>query len=678
MSTEAVNIFSVKLATDVQPKLSVDLNGRYVKWGAKNDYPERLLFWRNNQAEHGAIIEGKARYIAGLGIHTEVETEQTKAFLAKANQFESWHSLIQKLADDEVTCGGYFLQTITNILGVPVQHFHLSFAKCRISECGDYVLYSECGKWKHGEFVTIPIWKGSGVGTFVDVYKRYSTSLTKLDGVYPKPEYTSCTLDIDTDVRVTTFFNNLVRNNFNPGAIVTIRNGETDEAKKKKISDKIKGEHSGEDEVANAIVIFAPKEAATTEVITLNGNDLDKQYQEVGKRNLQKMLSGHGVHGLLFKIREENSNWGRTDIVEKHEQFINEYARLKQLVYKKLLNNRFKLTYNAEQEFKFEQVKTVGLELPLDNQNVITAIGQEAYKEYIIEKFGIKIPEALDANGQVIETSATVNDNMKGLSAAENADVLRIVRDFQKGRSGMTEAMAISRIASYGVTEQEAKKWLGIQQVQQSKHNKLFDILDKYAHDINFDDEIVDIQHVQLGGIREVVKFETAAQEFAKLRDSVLNQMKGNPGVSKSEIAKILEVSEKQVSAVVKTLVDKKLITSEKDFTPTEKGLNKDTTPKTEIYTEYVYDLREGVSYSGRDNKINDKLLETSHQFCKDIILRYPNKAFSFEAIFAMRNEFGENAWDYGGGVTTKPGGETDSFCNHVWKAITKIRQTAK
>ncbi len=55
---------------------------------------------------------------------------------------------------------------------------------------------------------------------------------------------------------------------------------------------------------------------------------------------------------------------------------------------------------------------------------------------------------------------ASVNDALKGLTAAENMDMMRIIRDHGKGK--LPDALAITRLKSYGMTENEAKEILGL------------------------------------------------------------------------------------------------------------------------------------------------------------------------------------------------------------------------
>lgn len=662
------------------PKLSIDLGRDIIKYGPKNDFPAYLLFLFKNHPMHGAIVKGKSRYLAGTEIYSELETPNVEQFLKKANPFESWHSLSRKIHTDRVLSGGYFIKIVSNALGMPLQYFHVSFAKCRFSSCQKFVRYSE--DWSDifkYPINTFPIWKEGTVGTSVYVYKSYSPNKSKLDETYAEPEYISCTLDIDTDIRVGTFSNSLVRNNFSAGNIVTVYNGETDKLKKKEIAENLKFNYEGEDQAGKTVVIFANKDSKSTEVQSVNTNDQDKQYIEVSKRDQQNILTGHNVSGVLFKIKTEGQLGDRKELVENHQLFLNEYVKPEQKHFLQMLEMFYKLRYNQEVEFEVEQVEPIGLELPLDNQNVVNTLNQKDPNiifDYLVKTYGIKMPEKLDAAGNVvIESAASVNDHLKGLSAAENADVKRIVRDYQKGASGMSVAMAISRITSYGVSEEEAKKWLGIQSVQQSsqeKSVKFFELFNKYAHEINFEDEVVDVQEVKFSCIKEVVRFEDQIKVSADIRNSVLNQIKGNPDAKEEDIAKSLNLDKETIIAAILALVSAGLIASVTDFKPTEKGLNKNTeNTETEIYTEYVYAKRSDVP--------GDTVIPTTRQFCRDLVSQTKQKALKFKSIIALENEFGENVWDFRGGFYTKPGtNETTPWCRHVWQAVTKIRRTKK
>ena len=60
-----------------------------------------------------------------------------------------------------------------------------------------------------------------------------------------------------------------------------------------------------------------------------------------------------------------------------------------------------------------------------------------------------------------VETKETIiNEGLKGLSAKENMDIIRIVRDYDKGK--LNEVLAVARLAAYGIDEVTAKNILGL------------------------------------------------------------------------------------------------------------------------------------------------------------------------------------------------------------------------
>lgn len=644
--------FNTKFAIDARPKNSIDQSKGFIKWGRKNDHPAQLLFWFNNSAQHGGIVKGKARYIAGLSITSDT----AQMWLENANIKEDWHQLIKKIALDETIFGGYCLRVSSNVFGQPVQYSHVDFAKCRISECGGYVMY--CENWKDTykfPISSFPLYKKGVVGTSMYYYKAYSPNINKIESAYPEPEYLPASLSIDTSCRLATYYNSLVQKNFNPSAIVTIFNGETDQSKRQKIVDRLKQDQSGEDNAGDALVIFTTKDGKATEVNTMAGHDLADQYIELGKEIQQNILSGHNVNGVLFKIKVEGQLGTRTELIEAHEQFINEYVKVKQEQLEEMLETFYYDKTGLTAEFEFEQVEAIGLELPLDNQNVINALSREELRYIINKKYSLNLPVAQEMQ------QAGGNSNLRGLSAAENADMLRVVRDYQKGRQGMTESLAISRIMSYGISEEEAKRHLNIQMTSHDKNSIFLTLFNRYAHPISDEDEVIDIQNVKFG--------EAVKATVAEIKRSILNELKGNPSVSADVLKKKYNLSEEQYNRAFASLQTENFISiSEGSVTVTEKGLNKASEPiDSEVYTEYVYGLRE-------DQAGKPLIIAGTRDFCREMVTLTRQKALSYEAISAMENDLGENVWDFRGGFYNKDG-EITPWCRHVWKAVTKIRR---
>lgn len=666
------NVYVVSLAANQSPTTKVDSSKGIIKWGDKNDYPEYLIYLYLNCSAHGAIINGKARYLTGVSIKPKEQNPKAEQWLKSIDAY----NLNKRLDLDECISGNEYILVNSNILGQPLEFIHLDFAKCRMSECMNYVEYSEnWSEYMKNKPIPFPLWKEGMVESAVIVRRRYTPSSKKTDMAYGKPEWMGATLAIDTDIEVSTFFNALPKNNFSAGTIVTIFSGKIKDEQKQDIKNRLLKEHAGTDNAGSTVLSFTNEGGKGAEVASLNANDLDKQYQEIAKRNREEILLGHGVPAVLFKQQTPGLLGQRTEMIEAQELFINEYVKPKQQNRLKWYSDMYRLRFGEECEFVIEQVENIGRELPLDNQAVVTALNTknpQIITDYIIEKYCVKIPEVLDANGQPVIApvqQAQVNDNLKGLTASENADILRIIRDHAKGRPGMNDVMAIHRLESYGIGTDKAKEMLGISDaVHQHVHlsgdqNVFFSLFEKYAHDINFEDEELESKVYQSVHFAEDMPTD-------EVKNAVLEALKENPKLTQEELANEIKLSPVVVGVAVAWLIAKKLLEqSGGNLTPTNKAF------KTEIYTEYTYELAPGISYANNPNRISDKLLSTSHQFCKDMVRLTSTKALSFEAIDKMNNDFGENAFDFRGGVTTKPGGEKKDWCNHVWYGKTKIRK---
>ena len=154
-----------------------------------------------------------------------------------------------------------------------------------------------------------------------------------------------------------------------------------------------------------------------------------------------------------------------------------------------------------------------------------------------------------------------------------------------------------------------------------------------------------------------------------QLRNAILNQYKGNPEVDINDISNLYNVDVNVIQEQLEWLIEKKLLQSNANgFEVSEKAINKKTKSPSEIYTEYYYDLRDGVSGS--------VILPTTRQFCKDMYKLHSEnkKALTLKQIERIKNEFGDNAFVYSGGFWNN-GSFTDVKCRHAWIGRTKIKR---
>lgn len=674
------NIFQINLATNQSPTYSIDKNKGIIKYGVKNDYPTYLLWLLNNHAEHGQIVRGKANYITGLATKPKEENGLALQFLLRANPFETWQDIDAKKDLDRVTFGGYYLKIESGLDGKPINWYHVPYSSVRASE--DLCSFQICDSWKtswNQEIITYPKFKEGYAGTSIFYFKDYTPSENKLDAAYGKPEYLSCTLDIDTDIRVGTFFNNYIKNNFSSGTMVIIPNGETDPKKQENIVDRIKAEHTGEDKAGNVVVVFTPKDGSKdVQVLSLNSNDLDKQYAEVSKRDKEKIIAGHGVTGVLFKIKtDDKALFSRSEIIEAHELFINEYVKPHQEKDLKLKSKWFYLKSGQYCEFEKEQIKLIGQELPLDNQNVINALNSKdpnIVLNYLKDKFSLEYPTAdiTSALPTAVQEDSQVNEHLKNLTGRQMQGLMRIVKKYDDKKLSKESAIALMK-SGFGIDETMALTFLNVaeddeavkmavKQSAQDKNKRIEELFLKYSHEIEDSEilEIVPYNKVHLATVLEV--------SITELRNGVLNQLKGNPFLTVDELAKLLQKPAEDIKATIYWLTEKKLVeVGEGSFQPTEKAMAKETEPiETEIVTEYTYEKRPDVA--------GPILLPTSREDCVKWVAMTRKRAISYDGILKLENEFGDSAWDFRGGFFND-NGEITPWCRHYWEGHVKIRK---
>jgi len=702
------DIITIKMDVNQLPTYKIDTAGEFVKWGKDNNFPKELLNSYNNHPEHAAILKGKARYLSGLKIVPSQDLPQVQQFLAKANRFDSWYELRKKCDSDKAIYGGFACQVTTNLIGQPIEFYHLDMGKIRLSADNCGVWYSEdwTAKSYHLKKTYFPFYKDGFIGASIYYSKDFTPSLNELDGLYPSPDYSSVLLDINTDIEISNFFHSLVKNGFSAGHIITFFSGKLTPEVKEDIKERFQEKHQGTQNAGKVVLSFTNPDGKGAEVVNVTPTGLADQYEALNKRNQQKIITGHNVPGVLFKIKTEGTLGDRNELDLAHELFINEYAKIEQVAFNKFIDKMFKLKTGLDIKFEVEQVQPIGKELPLENQNVINALNARdpnIVTNYIIEKYGLKIEAAEigTPSATVIQEEIQVNEHLKNLTGRQRQNLFNIANKLKKGDYTADQALIMIK-TGFGLSDADALTFLGIAQdemnnevvkVQQSadKEKRFIEWVKANAVDVDDDDEIIDLEYVNFKDSKQVLRFELSKQKLytanrlqlsvTDLRNAILNQFKGNPFAKPEELAKSLNVDVEKINNEITWLKEKKLGSFlDGIFTPTQKGLDKDTEDyDTEIYTVYKYDKRPDVS--------GPKRLPTTREFCLQMMIETSGREtvdgknvarrLTYEQIDAFTNEFGESAWDFRGGFYND-GTETTPWCRHIWVGETRIKRKKK
>ena len=668
------------------PKLTFSEDNKgYIKYGKDNMYPQELVRLFNEHPEHRAIVNRKARYIWGKGLKAVNEIDQIKVdtFIDNFNRKETLNQAGKKVSLNTELFNGVYVEVITNLQGQPIEMYFLNSANCRISECETKLYFSK--NWNRNtqskDIKCINKFENNGTaGTFFIDFKYYTASASKLESVYPIAQYQSIVNDINTDIDISTFNKNYCASGFSVGKIINFFNGTPTDDMIHSIERSFKGTYTGENG-ESLMITHSDRDDKAPEVVDVSVNDLSEKFLFTSKRAMKKIFAGHEMAPELFNIKfDESFLSGSPDLLILQELFVKGYIEPRQADLLEFLSYLSFLKTGEYLEMMFEPISLIGADL--SNDTDLTQDERRKLKGY--EPL-VAIPT--DVNGEPLPIVATqTNDSLKGLSAADNADMYRIVRDYSKGK--INEHLAVTRLTAYGIDETQAKKILGIEVKMSKQKDKFLAHLEKCAI-IEDPTTYTVIKRERVKSSNEALKYERQIMKFAdalvisiqELDNAVLTALKGNPSMSIDEIAKTTQSDFYKVEESIARLTKNGFLDDTiGGFKPTQKALDKPTEPivSREIYTVYTYDLNEGVSYAGNPNKISSNLLSTSHEFCKDTIgLTNKGMSWEFEAIDNMSNDFGDSAWDYRGGFTNK-GGYIDSTCNHSWYAETRSRNKEK
>jgi len=677
------NLAFVTFAEEKRPEIKKDWSYDYIKYGKKNDFPNELIRYFEEHAEHGAIVNAKARYLFGKGLKA-VNPEQelvANQFLDNANRYETWNDLGKKLALDCELFNSFYLQIITDMSGNPKEFFQLQYAKCRLSECKTKLYFNEDWIKKPSDFKIFDLYNKGEVGTFFTTFKYYQPSKSKWDSIYAKVPYNGCLSEIKSDIDITTFNDSYVKKGFSAGTMVTFFNGEQSPEVKRQIKDRFEQGLCSPDNAGEVVINFADKGGQAAQIQALNVDDLDKKFEFISKRYQQKIVTGHNItNPELFGIKQEGSALGnRVSIKESHELFLNTYTKPRQETFVTFIENICYSVTGIYIDFEIEQLDAIGYDLTNDAD-----LTQDERRK--LKGYEPLVATKLDANGIEIKQDA-VNSTLTNLTGRQFQGLMRIVSKFDAGKISKESALALM-VSAFGLTEADALTFLNENDAVVESQVKMAEqtntILAKFkslAKSDYVDFELLFEHDAHIHNSQDALKLELKAHKMyfadtltisiTELDDAVLNAIQGNPTLTVEQLNALLKVD---VTESLNRLAEKGLIeTNARGYEATTKGIEKVTNP----IDEYVTEIKTIYKYKTKPDA--PALLTQSRQYCKELLKESQTKFWEFEDIDNMSNEFGMNAWDFRGGYYTNPNtNETTPWCRHIWKAQTIKVKTKK
>jgi len=414
----------------------------WVWYGENNLMPQYLISRYNNCAIHKAIVTSKREQIMGDGL---VSLNNPMATINLINKKENVSDVMKKCALDLVLFGGYALNVIWSRDRESIAEiYHLDFSRVR---CGK--IDNDTDEIK--KFYYSPDWSNTrryvpeeydtfnqeeGGASQIYYYKQYSPS----NSYYPQPDYSGGLAAIEIDVNIKEFHANNLKNGMRPSLWLNMNNGIPGEEEQMLVTRALESQFSSVNNAGRPIISFNESKELSPEIVQIPADTNDGYYQAIYTDVQQSILSAHRIStGELFGISTAGK-LGSKDEIATHIFYVRKTVI--QPYQKELLS-----TFDKLVSMKFQKPTTFEIK-PL----TIFEEGDVAEKP-VVEDTPVTPVEA--ESEKVI-----INENIKGLKGREYQNLMRIVREYNKGKISRQQAIQMLK-SGYGLSEEECGVWLG-------------------------------------------------------------------------------------------------------------------------------------------------------------------------------------------------------------------------
>ena len=668
----------IECEAQTTPNFKPVRNGDYIKYGDNNDYDRYIIDLYQRCAENNAIINAKANFVFGKGLsyhktNDAVVDGKLEKFISYANQFESWNDLLPKPILNFELIDGFYIQYVFGRNRKIVSAYAMDTTRIRRST--DCKGFWYCEDWsdraKVNEKKYYPEYNDTlKEGSCIYYCKVTRPAINRYGDTYSIPSYVGALNAIETDINIDVFFNALTQNGMTAQGMLTLFNGEpANEEEAREVEKQWKKKFTGAKKAGGFMLNFADADGKPAELVNFSATDLDKQFEILSKRNIQKITSGHRIDPVLIGI-DTATSWDRPQLINKWERFNTEYVRIRQEKVLEAIKIMGVSQGVAVDQLYFEPLPPLGEELEISENTLKDILTVPELRAYVRDKKGIAL-SSLDEDSSTSRLSVA-----QKLGVGGTASLQALLMETTK----TPEQKLPILINLYGINKKKAQDMLSIiplpilddkgLPVAMSAQGSILDRFKALARDSN-DDIVIDEFFVD-GPVSQEYFEEVLGGTIKKVRAQILDLLAGDPYIKPEIIAKQLGTNVEYVTEQIAQLKDEGLIDKNG---MTVKGMNRadKVAPvvETEIYTVYQYALSPKSDY-----KNSKGYIDTSHEFCIEMMnMANAGKVWTREDIDSITNDFDENAWVYRGGPTGRKGGGFTQYCNHVFKAITKQRK---
>jgi hypothetical protein len=410
----------------------------WVNYGFDNQMPQYLISRYQNCAIHKAIITSKVNQIMGDGV---VSLNNPMGSINLINPKENVSEVMKKCALDLVLFGGYSVNVVwSRDRKTIAEIYHLDFSRVRSGkinpETDEIEKYYYSADWTNIKKFPVseydPFNQEDGEPSQILYYKSYCPN----NSYYPHPDYSGGLASIEIDVNIKEFHSNNLKNGMRPSLWINFNNGVAAPEEERIITRGLEEQLSSVNNAGRPIISFNESKELSPEIVQIGSDANDGYYSAIYDDIVRSILSAHRVStGELYGISTAGKLGARNEIIDHSEYF----RKMVIMPYQSELLP----TFNKLVSLKYQKPTTFEI------------------KPLSLFEVGDIIDQPIVENAPTIPVDAqSVNENIKGMKGREYQALMRVVREYNKGK--ITKQQAIQMLKSgYGLTDEECNIWLG-------------------------------------------------------------------------------------------------------------------------------------------------------------------------------------------------------------------------
>ena len=430
--------------------IEITKNDPWVRYGENNNLYSSFQVFYQNVPIHRACLQSKIAGVQGMSLTTEDPSHQQ--LIEMANPYEDLYTVYKKMVKDYLVLGSFSAQIVRSNDGGIAHFYHMPVDKIRSGKAGEddvvrcYYVSENWDKYREPRYKPKEVYAFSMNDTDnaqqIFYYRDYEPNGTFYYGF---PTYISCVPSLQLAIEVVNHHLTSIQSNLTPSMALSLVGEIPPPEERQNILEKLKTMYGGTNG-QKFFLNFIESSEQKPQVDIITPTTTDGLYNNIQSQITQNVITAHQITSpLLLGIRDLGGNGlgnNKDEILISYNHFINTSCKPVQRIILSELEKLIFLKTKTKVKLILEQNPILDVdELP----------GDAGVKQTLPQQ----------------ENEMAINQNIKGLKGREYQALMRIIREFNKGKINRLQATQMLQ-TGYGLTNEDMNIWLGEEEEQQT------------------------------------------------------------------------------------------------------------------------------------------------------------------------------------------------------------------